>query len=118
MIEPVFRITHYYIDTTLEHMLKTMIIKFNFFEKDDLLCSGKLFCNQKKTINEFKSPDCEYVFKIEHEFDYPACPVSIECIYQSKHYYYSALRVGVHNSEDWESVNIGNIHDFVFMCET
>ena len=30
--------------------------------------------------------------------------------------YSAALRMGVHTSQDWESVNLGNIHDLGFFC--
>ena len=30
--------------------------------------------------------------------------------------YHAALRVGVHDSDDWESINLGNIHTMGFRC--
>ncbi|MES2947006.1 MAG: hypothetical protein V4858_00545 [Pseudomonadota bacterium] len=55
-------------------------------------------------------------FEITYKFEEPACPVFIACYAMGDRLYGAALRVGVHNSQDWESVDLGEKHVLVFKC--
>lgn len=92
-----------------------MRIDLAFFEQETLLARGSIHCSAHEQQFSFEAAS-GYRFDITSQFDDPACPVSISCISNDKLLYKGALRVGVHSSEDWESINLGNIHTLVFFC--
>ena len=56
---------------------------------------------------------------IEHTFELPACPITLRYYTvagaeQTKQFE-AALRMGVHESDDWESVELGD-YTFAFRC--
>ena len=55
-------------------------------------------------------------FELSSQFEEPACPVEIECRRDGALLYKAALRVGVHTSDDWESLDLASIHTLAFRC--
>jgi len=92
-----------------------MNIDLAFFDGDDLLCQGPIRCRIPKEKTSFTGVDGSK-FELQYHFEDPACPVSIQCSRNGEDLYMGALSIGVHNSDDWESVNLGNIHTLVFRC--
>ena len=92
-----------------------MAIELAFFDDDSLLCRGTVRCEDLETTEVFSS-SAGHRFEVTHRFELPACPVEIVCFEDGKKLYESALRVGVHKSDDWESINLGDIHTLGFRC--
>jgi hypothetical protein len=57
-------------------------------------------------------------FTVTHRFEVPACPVEIECRQRGSLRYTAALRMGVHDSDDWETIDLGHVHTFAFRCSS
>lgn len=57
-----------------------------------------------------------YEFESHHAYQEPSSPVDITCRANGRHLYRAALQVGVHNSDDWESIELGTIHTLGFRC--
>ena len=93
-----------------------MRVELAFFEGEELICTGAIDCRETEdTLSLQGGSDVE--FRITHKYELPACPVEIECQKQGEQSYKGALRIGVHTSEDWQSINLGNIHELGFRCE-
>ena len=92
-----------------------MNIELAFFDGDNLLCRGEITCEAQISSSVFSSPE-GYIFEIEHSFEEPACPLQVVCSQNGTNLYKAALRVGVHHSDDWEVISLGDIHDLGFRC--
>lgn len=92
-----------------------MRIDFTFFDGDDLLVKGSVECSLPEQSFFFAAKSGVH-FIVTSQFEDPACPVSIDCSLNGKKLYRAALRVGVHTSDDWESIDLGEIHTLVFWC--
>lgn len=92
-----------------------MLVDIAFFDADILLLEGQIICTKKEEIDIIESSS-GHIFEIKHQFKEPACPVFIICKLNNKELYKSALNIGVHQSEDWESINLGDIHTLGFRC--
>ncbi len=92
-----------------------MRVELAFFDGDTLLTRGEIQCGVEPNKSCFHSKQ-GHTFLVNYQFEEPACPVEIECIIDDAVKYRAALRVGVHNSEDWEVISLGNIHDLGFKC--
>ena len=92
-----------------------MHIDLALFDGDALLVRGAIDCSvqEQSFLLESKSG---LVFAFTARFEDPACPVSVHCTLQGKTLYRTALRVGVHTSDDWESIDLGGIHTLAFWC--
>ena len=90
-------------------------IDFAIFREGDLLCRGSLSCCASEETNHFHGTD-GFEFEISARYEEPACPVEIVCRQNDEHRYDAALRVGVHTSDDWESISLGDIHILGFRC--
>jgi hypothetical protein len=85
------------------------------FNGDGLLASGSLeFADGE--ANVVLGNSVGYRFEVSYRFEEPACPVFVTCYSANAFLYRTALRVGVHNSEDWESVELAESHVLVFKC--
>jgi hypothetical protein len=96
--------------------MKSMQIDLAFFDDDTLLCRGSVVCSDTESENILTGSD--HQFKITHQFEEPASPVFITCLSEDNKLYETALRVGVHNSEDWESIDLAKVHTLAFRCKT
>jgi hypothetical protein len=92
-----------------------MNIKMTFFEEDEMLAAGVVRCLFEE--NEFTIQGGNgYIFQIKASYEEPACPVFIKCFLDGKLLYRSALRMGVHSSDDWETIELANNHLLIFKC--
>lgn len=92
-----------------------LLIDIAFFSGDDLISQGSVRCGASKIISRLDGVS-GHRFEITSKFEEPACPVEIRCCCQEKELYKAALRVGVHTSDDWESVDLAGIHTLGFRC--
>ena len=90
-----------------------LLIELAFFSGDDLLCRGSVCCGAVETADHFEGAGGHH-FDTTSRFDLPASPVEIICRLDGKRLYQAALRVGVHTSDDWESIDLANIHTLAF----
>ena len=80
----------------------------------DLAFFDVIRCGSAKETESISGDGLE--FRATHRCEEPACPIEIVRTKAGKRLYRAALRMGVHTSEDWESVNLGNIHNLNFVC--
>ena len=92
-----------------------LLIELAFFKGDDLLCRGSVRCGAAEVADHFEGAEGHY-FVVSSRFEEPASPMQIVCHRDGKQLYEAALRVGVHNSDDWESINLANVHTLGFRC--
>jgi len=92
-----------------------MQIDLAFFDGDDLLCRARVRCGSRE-VTEALDGERGFRFFVTHSFAEPACPVAIVCERSGERQYEAALMVGVHASEDLESIQLGNVHTLVFRC--
>jgi len=92
-----------------------LLIELAFFKGDDLLCRGTVRCGALDTADHFDGVGGHH-FDVSSRFEQPASPVQIVCRRDGKQLYEAALRVGVHTSDDWESLDLANIHTLGFRC--
>ena len=90
-------------------------IDLAFFQDYDLLCRGTIRCGSSP-MEYYLDGVSEHTFYVTSQFEEPACPVEIVCHSAGKKLYEAALRVGVHTSEDWESINLADVHTLGFRC--
>ena len=95
--------------------MSALHLELAFFKDDDLLCRGEVTCGATRAVNHLGGSG-EHEFEVVSQFEEPASPVEIVCRHHGKHVYKAALRVGVHSSDAWESINLGNIHTLAFRC--
>jgi hypothetical protein len=95
--------------------MSALLIELAFFDKDMLLCRGGVRCGSAKVVEHLDGVG-GHQFELSSQFEEPACPVEIACRRDGTLLYEAALRVGVHTSDDWESVELGNVHTLTFRC--
>jgi len=95
----------------MEH---SMLVDLAFFDGDALLARSVIRCGAMEATESSAGEGHEFV--VTHRFEEPACPIEIVCTKAGKHLYSAALRMGVHTSEDWESITLGDVHDLCFFC--
>lgn len=92
-----------------------MKVELAFFEGDDLLSRGEILISKFSRNDKFAS-NTGHQFQIQHQFDEPACPITIQCMLEGEELYNGELCMGVHDSDDWESINLGDTHTLGFRC--
>jgi hypothetical protein len=115
-----------------------MLVSFGLFDDDVLLHKGTLLIKAAKGLSvygEHKHFELPVVatglelfsgLVIEHQFELPACPVGIQFFdvvptedlqepFKQVRHFNAALRMGVHQSDDWESVQLDRF-TFGFKC--
>jgi len=95
--------------------MSALFIEFAFFDKDTLLCRSGVRCGAAKAVEHLDGVG-GHKFELSSQFEEPACPVEIECRRNGALLYKAALRVGVHTSDDWESLDLASIHTLAFRC--
>ena len=95
--------------------MPAMEIDLAFFDGDNLLIRGTIECRTAQQLKVLAN-NSDYSFHVTHTFETPASPVEIVCRKNGKKEYEAALMVGVHDSDDWESINLANIHTLGFRC--
>lgn len=91
-----------------------MLVDLAFFSGDVLLARSAIRCGATTVTESIASEDHEFV--VTHKFERPSCPIGIVCTKAGRRLYSAALQMGVHVSDDWESVTLGNIHELCFFC--
>ena len=119
-----------------------MLVDFGFFEGDSLLHRGQMLIAEDESVECYGSHEHfemevegnkhrVVMFKglvIRHSFEEPACPLTIEYFevlptndhsapFKQSKLFSSALRMGVHDSDDWESIAMGEKHNMAFRCK-
>ena len=95
--------------------MPTMHIELGFFAGDVLLMRSRITCRQHEQAFEFEGAG-GHTWSIKARFEEPASPIELECTRGGRHLYRAALQVGVHDSDDWESIDLANIHTLAFRC--
>ena len=91
-----------------------MEVDLAFFDNDQLLARGSICCGPETQTEVISQSG--YDFEVSHSFEAPSSPVTIVCRQGDKQLYKAALQVGVHTSEDWESINLGDVHTLGLRC--
>ncbi len=98
-----------------------MKVDLALFRGDELLCRGRISISEKRGSSEFAIHDDVTLF-ISHEFALPACSLSLELRRKSEgsmevdQLLEAGLAMGVHESDDWESVALGPDYTLGFFC--
>jgi hypothetical protein len=119
-----------------------MHVEFALFEKDQLLRHGSLLVTHNKGFSCFgeqlqvavlrtgNEPAAAHAFSglaVEHEFELPAARLTL-CYFEVRpattpgqpdlqiQRFCAALQMGIHRSDDWESIDLDGF-DFAFRCE-
>ena len=92
-----------------------MHVDFALFNGDALLLRGFFHCEASPRTELFTGLE-SHELTVTHRFEEPACPIEIECRQNGQIRYTAALRMGIHDSEDCESLDLGDIHTFAFRC--
>jgi len=86
-----------------------MKIEFGFFEGDELLQRGQIIITNKKYV------ETEGVLVITHRLFEEMAEILIEAISEGQRLIKSTLHVPIHESEDWESIELAQF-TFAFKC--
>jgi hypothetical protein len=109
-----------------------MVVDFGLFRNDDLLCRAAVRLEAQEKLEEFdygwRQPDgadqpvAAGHLVVRHQFALPAASLSIALVQFSSAegnpdiVLQAALAIGVHDSDDWESVALGGDYTFAFLC--
>jgi len=93
---------------------ESLDIEMAFFRGDELLCRGAIRCISDENLQTFEG--AEHTFQVTHAFERPACRVFISAARAGEHVFRSAMRVGVHTSDDLEAIDLGGGYSLVFKC--
>jgi hypothetical protein len=93
--------------------MSSMRVEVGFFEGSTLLCRAELHITDLREVTELTSPQGD-LFEISYHFEYPACPIFIRLMKHGDLVGRSAMRMGVADSDDWESINLANDIDLCF----
>lgn len=80
------------------------------------ICRDAILIVPEETISEIVSSQGE-LFRITHQFEEPACRVFIKGHAGERLLFRSAMRMGMHTSEDWEAVSLAEPFELCFRCE-
>lgn len=97
------------------HVMPTLHIELGFFAGDVLLARGRIICMEHEGTTELSGVG-GHVWTIKARYEEPASPVELECRRDGQRLYLAALQVGTHDSDDWESINLADIHMLAFRC--
>ena len=109
-----------------------MEVQFGLFRNDDLLCRGRVRIEEVEKSEAFdyqltSSDDTPNVqpagrMVLRHRFSLPAASLELKLVHFTAHDappkipLDAALKMGVHTSEDWESVALGAEYSLAFLC--
>jgi hypothetical protein len=100
---------------------QSMTVDFALFRGDDCLCKGGLNIQSDDRSDEFELTDGCVLF-VSHSFKLPACSLGLEIwriaddLDKNEVLLEAGIAMGVHASDDWESVALGPDHTLAFMC--
>ncbi len=96
--------------------MKALRAELAFFDGDDLLTRDIILIHADEDTCIINSERGDR-FEITRRFEEPACPVFVKA-YNSdgKFLFRSAMRMGVHNSDDWEKIDLAEPYEMCFKC--
>lgn len=97
-------------------MMKAMRVEMMFFDGDELLARTRILVHdvEEECVIECSSGDR---FLVTRKFEEPACPILIRYFDSNGEFAgRSAMRMGVHNSEDLEAVDLADSYVLCFRC--
>lgn len=94
-----------------------MAVELALFRGDDLLCRGSIVIERAPASSEF-AVEGGGALVISHAFGLPACSLSLRFrdSEESNRLVEAGVAMGVHDSDDWESVALGPDHTLAFFC--
>jgi len=98
-----------------------MSVDLALFRGDELLGRGSICIRNQRESSEFALQDDMILF-ISHEFALPASSLSVELrrraegAKEKELLLEAGLAMGVHESDDWESVSLGPEYTLGFFC--
>ncbi len=96
--------------------IKGMRVEMAFFDKDDLLTRAILLLHPNEETYELGAERGDR-FRIRLHFEEPASPLFVECFSPAGELISrSAMRMGVHNSDDWEKIELAEPYELCFRC--
>ncbi|QDU40457.1 hypothetical protein Mal4_48140 [Maioricimonas rarisocia] len=95
--------------------MTAMRVELAFFDHEQLLCRDTILIVVEETVSEIHSERNE-TFRVTHQFEEPACRVFIKGFRSDRLLFRSAMRMGVHNSDDWEAVSLAAPFELCFRC--
>ena len=113
--------------------LSAIAVEFGLFHHDALLCRSTIRIEEQRKSEEFECADpsdttgsasSKVHLVIQHQYGLPAASLHLWLIRYvapesaKEMVVDAALTMGVHDSEDWESVALGEDYTFAFRCRT
>ncbi|QDV12822.1 hypothetical protein CA51_27080 [Rosistilla oblonga] len=96
--------------------MKAMRVEMSFFDGDEPLARTKVLVHE---IEEECEIECSRGdrFAVTRKFEEPACPILIKSFNPNGEFVgRSAMRMGVHNSDDLEAVDLAEPYVLCFRC--
>ncbi|APZ93015.1 hypothetical protein [Fuerstiella marisgermanici] len=96
--------------------MKALRTELAFFDGNDLLARGNVLINSTEETCEVVSERGDR-FEITRKFEEPACSFFVRYFDQNGAFVgRSAMRMGVHNSDDWEMIELAEPYQMCFKC--
>ena len=96
--------------------MKAMRVEMAFFEEEILLARAIVLVHQDEEVSLIES-DRGDRFEVTRQFEEPASRLFIKAFSPDGSLVsQSAMRMGVHNSEDWEMVELAEPYHLCFLC--
>lgn len=96
--------------------MKAMRTEMAFFDGDDLLARAMVLIHAGEETCTIESERGDQ-FHVTRQFEEPASRVFIKCYSEAgESVGQSAMRMGVHNSQDWEMVELAPPYQLCFKC--
>lgn len=99
-------------------------VDFALYKGSTVVKRGRFVATARRTLETFErneDPESPGVLSIEHEFDLPAATVSLTywagATEPRLRLFRASLAMGVHESDDWETVDMVPPHTFAFRCK-
>lgn len=97
--------------------MKALRVNMVFFDGDVFISRAMVLVHQyeETCILESKRGD---TFHVTRQFEEPACRMYIESYSATRELVgHSAMRMGVHNSDDWEAIDLVEPYQLCFWCD-
>ena len=96
--------------------MKAMRIELAFFDADQPLARGNVLIHAQKDTTEIASERGDR-FEVTWQFEEPACSFAVRYFDRNgEPAGRSAMRIGVHDSDDWEMVELAPPYQMCFRC--
>jgi hypothetical protein len=96
--------------------MKAMRVEMGFLDRATYLAGAVVLVQQEEETSEIKSERGES-FHVTRQFEEPASRLFIRCFSPEGEFVFrSAMRMGNHNSEDWEKIVLAEPYELCFRC--